>query len=76
MKVKFTGYPHIQVFRGSTPGTLGPWEAGDTRELSKGEGDKLIEDHPAAFQVVGASPKKATKDRAVKSPSPKTKAKT
>ncbi len=62
--LKFKGFSHTAVYRGST----GSWSAGDEKEVSKADADRLLEDFAEYFEPVGSAVAAPKKTRAVKSP--------
>jgi hypothetical protein len=49
MKLTYTGYKHIKVYRSAA---CSAWETGETREVSNELGNHLLADHPTAFKEV------------------------
>ena len=62
--LKFKGFSHTAVYRGST----GSWCAGDEKEVSQADADRLMEDFSEYFEPVGSAVAAPKKSRAVKSP--------
>lgn len=67
MKIRFTGYPHLQTYTGTdVPG--GEWVAGTERTIPDAVGGRLLKQHPTAFvEVAGKAPMRPRTDRAVPS---------
>ena len=62
--LKFKGFPHTAIYRGST----GAWSPGDEKEVSDAEAQRLQADFGDAFEAVGSAVAAPKKSRAVKSP--------
>ena len=62
--LKFKGFSHTANYRGST----GSWKAGDEKEVSQADADRLMEDFSGYFEPVGSAVAAPKKSRAVKSP--------
>ena len=62
--LKFKGFSHTANYRGST----GSWKAGDEKEVSQADADRLMEDFSGYFEPVGSAVAAPKKTRAVKSP--------
>ena len=62
--LKFKGFSHTAVYRGST----GSWNAGDEKEVSQADADRIMEDFSEYFEPVGSALAAPKKTRAVKSP--------
>ena len=62
--LKFKGFPHTSIYRGST----GVWNPGDEKKISDADAKRLQADYGDAFEAVGSAVAAPKKSRAVKSP--------
>ena len=62
--LKFKGFAHTAVYRGPS----GTWEAGEEKEVTAQEAERLQADFCAVFEAVGSAVAAPKKSRAVKSP--------
>jgi len=62
--LKFKGFAHTAVYRGPS----GTWEAGDEKEVTAKEAERLQADFGAVFDAVGSAVAAPKKSRSVKSP--------
>ena len=62
--LKFKGFPHTSIYRGST----GVWNPGDEKTVSDADANRLQSDFGDAFEAVGSAVAEPKKTRAVKSP--------
>ena len=62
--LKFKGFSHTATYNGPS----GSWKAGDEKEVSKADADRLLEDFSEYFEAVGSAVAAPKKTRAVKSP--------
>ena len=62
--LKFKGFSHTATYNGPS----GSWKAGDEKEVSKADADRLLEDFSEYFEAVGSAVAAPKKPRAVKSP--------
>tara|TARA_A100001201_G_C4014263_1_gene178586 strand:+ start:506 stop:745 length:240 start_codon:yes stop_codon:yes gene_type:complete len=62
--LKFKGFPHTAIYRGST----GVWSPGDEKTVSDADAQRLQADFGDAFEAVGSAVAAPKKTRAVKSP--------
>lgn len=62
--LKFKGFAHTAVYRGPS----GTWEAGDEKEVTAQEAERLQADFGAVFEAVGSAVAAPKKSRSVKSP--------
>ena len=62
--LKFKGFPHTAIYRGST----GVWSPGDEKTVSDADAQRLQADFGDAFEAIGSAVAAPKKTRAVKSP--------
>ena len=62
--LKFKGFSHTATYNGPS----GAWSAGDEKEVSQADADRLLEDFSEYFEAVGSAVAAPKKTRAVKSP--------
>ena len=62
--LKFKGFSHTATYNGPS----GSWKAGDEKEVSKADAERLLEDFSEYFEPVGSAVAAPKKSRAVKSP--------
>ncbi len=62
--LKFKGFSHTATYNGPS----GSWCAGDEKEVSQADADRLLESFPEYFEPVGSAVAAPKKSRAVKSP--------
>jgi len=62
--LKFKGFSHTATYNGPS----GSWNAGDEKEVSKADADRLLADFSEYFEAVGSAVAAPKKTRAVKSP--------
>lgn len=62
--LKFKGFPHTAIYRGTT----GVWSPGDEKMVSDEDAKRLQADFGNAFEAVGSALAAPKKTRAVKSP--------
>ena len=62
--LKFKGFSHTANYNGPS----GSWEAGQEKEVSQADADRLLEDFSEYFEPVGSAVAAPKKSRAVKSP--------
>lgn len=62
--LKFKGFSHTATYNGPS----GSWKAGDEKEVSQADADRLMEDFSEYFEPVGSAVAAPKKTRAVKSP--------
>tara|TARA_R100000655_G_scaffold35427_2_gene68886 strand:+ start:446 stop:685 length:240 start_codon:yes stop_codon:yes gene_type:complete len=62
--LKFKGFSHTATYNGPS----GSWKAGDEKEVSKADADRLLEDFSEYFEPVGSAVAAPKKSRAIKSP--------
>ena len=62
--LKFKGFAHTAVYRGPS----GTWEAGEEKEVTAQEAERLQADFGAGFEAVGSAVAAPKKSRAGKSP--------
>jgi hypothetical protein len=62
--LKFKGFAHTAVFNDPT----GAWKAGDEKEVTAQEAERLQADFGASFESVGSAVAAPKKSRSVKSP--------
>jgi len=66
--LRFKGFSHTAVYRGPS----GTWEAGDEKEVTPSEAERLRGSFGDAFEPVASAVAKPKKSRAVKSPTKRT----
>ena len=62
--LKFKGFSHTATYNGPS----GSWKAGDEKEVSKADADRLLADFAEYFAPVGSAVAAPKKTRAVQSP--------
>ena len=62
--LKFKGFSHTATYNGPS----GSWCAGDEKEVSQADADRLLESFSEYFEPVGSAVAAPKKTRAVKSP--------
>ena len=62
--LKFKGFSHTATYNGPS----GSWKAGDEKEVSQADADRLMKDFSEYFEPVGSAVAAPKKTRAVKSP--------
>ena len=62
--LKFKGFSHTATYNGPS----GSWKAGDEKEVSQADENRLMDDFSEYFEPVGSAVAAPKKSRAVKSP--------